>query len=137
MRLDNYSHEAGFSYLGLDGKPVKRTPWTDPYSYDEFVLHKSKDFNEITTYWVYSDRLMEWNYERFESACEAVWHNRGQLFYNRTPKDINKFLNLYFGKEVGLTAVVQGCNGSNGCPYWIFGYEAYYDDPEEEQFMSL
>ncbi len=37
--------------------------------------------------------------------------------------EINKFLNLYFGKEVQLTAVLQGCNIGNGFPYWIFAYK--------------
>lgn len=112
-----------YDYVGLDGKPVKCTPWTDPYSYDEFVLFKADDFNAMDS-WVYSDRMLQWNRKEFEDAVHEVWPKKtgSQMFYNRKPEDITRFLSLYFGKEVKLTAVLQGCNVSNGYPYWIFAY---------------
>lgn len=112
-----------YGYVGLDGKPVKRTPRTDPYGYDEFVIFKADDFNE-TDSWVYSDRMRQWDRQAFENAVHEVWPVKTgcQLFSDRKPEDLNRFLSLYFGKEVKLTAVLQGCNVSNGYPYWIFAY---------------
>lgn len=112
-------------YLGLSGKPVKRTPQTHPYSYDEFVVFKSKRFDPMDCM-VYHDRMLQWNRAAFSKAVREVWPDKphGQMFNGRKPEDINKFLNLYFGKEVELTAVLQGCNIGNGFPYWVFAYKA-------------
>lgn len=112
-----------YKYIGLDGNPIKRTPQTDPYGYDEFVLFKSENYDEMDN-WIYSDRMLQWDRKAFESAVHKVWPTRSgsQMFYDKKPEDLNKFLNLYFDKDVMLTAVVQGCNISNGYPYWIFAY---------------
>lgn len=109
-------------YYGLDGEPVKRTPRSHPYSYDDFVVYKSDDFDRVKTEMVYSDRLFGRSAKRFAFAAEAVWGNESTMFYNRAPEDINRFLNLYFGREVKLTVVLQGCNARSGYPYWVFGY---------------
>lgn len=110
-------------YLDLDGRPVKRTPRSHPYSYDDFVIYKSCDFKE-TDCMVYHDRMLQWDRKAFSDAAHEVWPEAtgSQMFYGKTPMDINRFLNLYFGKEVKLTAVLRGCNVGNGYPYWIFAY---------------
>lgn len=110
-------------YLDLNGNPIKRTPSEYPYSYDEYVLYKSPDFKQTDTM-VYSDRLLQWNWQAFEKAVSEVWPEtpHSQYFSGKKPQDINRFLNLYLGKEVKLTAVLQGCNWGNGYPYWIFAY---------------
>lgn len=123
VRMDGYEPSCFSLYFGLDGEPVRRTPHTHPYSYDDFVVYKSDDFDAACSHWAYSDRLLGWDYGKFNSAAMEVWHNQAQMFSGRAPEDINRFLNLYFGKEVKLTAVLQGCNASNGYPYWVFGYE--------------
>lgn len=114
----------GTMYLSLSGKPVKRTPWTHPYSYDEFVLFKSERFDPMDCM-VYHDRMLQWDGDAFSRAAREVWPDKphGQMFSGKEPGDINRFLNLYFGKEVELTAVLQGCNVGNGFPYWVFAYK--------------
>jgi len=111
-------------YYDLEGHPVKRTPIDHPYCYDEFVIYKSKDFDYHDNM-DYSDRLLQWNRDAFGKAATTVWPDKfeSQSFSNRSPEDINRFLNLYFGKEVKLTAILQGCNCSSGYPYWIFAYK--------------
>lgn len=109
-------------FCDINGTPVKHTPFTDPYSYDSYVIWKSPDFEEADCC-VYHDRMMSWNWDKFAEACHRVWGNGGQMFHNRHPKDIEKFLSLYFDKDVELTLVMQGCNVSNGYPYWVFGYK--------------
>lgn len=110
-------------YLDLDGKPIERTPETHPYSYQEFVVHKSQSFKK-TDNMVYHDRLLQWNRKAFSDAVREVWPEmpESQMFYGKKPEDIERFLSLYFGEEVNLTAVLQGCNVGNGFPYWVFAY---------------
>jgi hypothetical protein len=52
-----------------------------------------------------------------------VWNNEGQYFNNRKPQDIEIFLSKYLEKSITLTGIEEGCNVSNGYPYWIFYYK--------------
>lgn len=121
---DNYYRKCVPMYCDLEGKPVKKTPRSHPYSYDEFVLFKSEEFDQMDCM-VYSDRMLQWDRKTFSKAVREVWPDKpeGQMFSGKKPEDINRFLCLYFGKEVRLTAVLQGCNVGNGYPYWIFAYK--------------
>lgn len=109
--------------IGWDGERIMRTPSSYPYSYDPHFTWKSERF-ETTDRAVYSDRLFQWNSKAFNEAVAAVWPDDpvGQMFHSRNPVDIQRFLCLYFSKDVELTGVLQGCNVSNGYPYWIFAY---------------
>jgi len=109
--------------IGLDGKPVRRPRWQYPYSYDAYQLYKSADFRE-TDAMVYSDRLWEWSPAKFRKATAAVWPKmpRRQIFEGCSPTEMQKFLRLYLGEDVKLTALYQGCNVGNGYPYWILAY---------------
>ena len=66
---------------------------------------------------MYSDRLHQWDYEKYNRCCQKVFKNEGQQFYQRNPKEIEKFLSMYFDKQIKLTAIMQGCNQSSGFPY--------------------
>lgn len=109
-------------FVDLDGKPVKRDRYSYPYSYDPYVEWMG-DYQKGVSHPVYSDRLWQWDSKKYDRCCNEVWGNEGQYFNNRKPKDIERFLSLYFEKEVKLTVIMQGCNVSNGYPYWIFYYE--------------
>jgi hypothetical protein len=115
-------------YVDLDGRPVERTRNKYPYSYEPYVLWKG-DYKK-TDHVVYSDRLMQWDYDKFNKCCMKVWNNEGQYFDNRKPNDIENFLSKYYDKEIKLTAIMEGCNVSNGYPYWIFFYD--YDNHIEQ-----
>ena len=110
-------------YVDLKGRLVKRTPWSHPYNYDSFVLYKSPDYKDVNYCTEYSDRLYKRNWKKFNECCEAVFGNHGQLFDERSPEDINKFLNMYLEYPVKLTAVLNCCNQSSGFPYFCFIYE--------------
>ncbi len=71
---------------------------------------------------VYSDRLWQWDSEKYDRCCMGVWGNRGQMFYDRKPEEIQRFLSLYLGKEVVLTQIKQEQNASSGYDYWLFCY---------------
>lgn len=111
------------AYADLDGNPVKKTPWSSPYNYDSFAQWKSPDYKKEGSLCEYSDRLMRRNWDKFNKCCKEVWGNMGQYFDNRTPEEINKFLDMYLEHPVKLTAVVQCCNQSSGFPYWCFIFE--------------
>lgn len=110
--------------IGIDGKPIERTPETHPYSYDAFFEYMAPDYNESDRM-VYHDRMMQWDRKAFRNAVATVWPDKAesQMFYGKIPKDVEKFLCLYFDKPVRLTGILRGCNVSNGYPYWIFCYK--------------
>lgn len=109
-------------YFNLDGKEIKRTPISHPYSYEPFVQWIG-DYHKEKSHSVYSDRMFQWDSEKYNNYCEEIFGNHGQYFDNRDPNKINQFLNKYFGKEIKLTAILQCCNVSSGFPYWRFIYE--------------
>lgn len=119
---DWFKNPFGHMYLDLDGNPVERIKEEYPYSYDTYVVWK-KDYKQGAGNTVYSDRLWQWNYQKYNDCCQRVWGDQAQVFYDRVPEDIQKFLSLYFNKEVKLTVIMQGCNVSNGYPYWVFIFE--------------
>jgi len=108
-------------YVDLDGYPVSKTKEKYPYSYDPYVVWKG-DYDKNRDGATYSDRLLQWDYDKYNRCCREVWKNERQSFSERNPKDIEKFLSLYFGKEIELTVLMEGCNVSNGYPYWVFIY---------------
>lgn len=121
---DDYFGESVSMYCDLEGRPVERTPRSHPYSYGEFVLYKSERFDPMDCM-VYHDRMLQWDRAAFSKSVREVWPDRpqAQIFSGKKPEDIGRFLCLYFGKQVELTAVLQGCNAGNGCPYWVFAYK--------------
>lgn len=111
-------------FVDLNGVPIKRTPFTHPYNYDHYVIWKDdSNFDRTNDDAVYSDRLYQWDYEKYNKCCMSVFKNEGQNFNQRNPEDIEKFLSMYFDKQIKLTAVVEGCNQAYGYPYWLFFYK--------------
>lgn len=111
-------------YIGIDGKPVERTPDEYPYSYDTFFVYKAAEIGDLGE-GVYSDRMKIWDENKYKEATTAVWPEKPdrQFFYHCTPREIQKFLCLYLEKEVTLTAVLEGCNRYSGYHYWLFCYK--------------
>ena len=109
-------------FYDLKGRPTKKTPFNSPYSFDPYVTWMG-EYDENKSHTVYSDRMYQWDYKKFNQCCEEVFKNSGQFFDDREPKAINEFLNKYFDQKVKLTAIVKCCNVSTGFPYWRFEYE--------------
>lgn len=73
---------------------------------------------------VYSDRLLQWDYEKHNSLCKKYFGNEGQYWSGRDPKTIEKFLQDYLEKpNLVLCKIEQLENQSNGYPYWRFDYK--------------
>ena len=109
-------------YFNLKGEPIKRTPFTHPYSYDEYVQWM-ENYHKEKSHAVYSDRLQQWNSKKYSECWKEVSTGEDIYAANKNPNKINRLLNLYFGYEVKLTAILQGCNASSGFPYWVYIYE--------------
>ena len=71
---------------------------------------------------VYSDRLFQWEPDKFNELCKKYWGNTRQGFHGRKADEIEKFLCDYFGKTIIITQIITGLNKSNGYPYWGFSF---------------
>lgn len=111
-----------YDYVDINDKPVEKTKDEYPYSYDTYVVWQN-NYNKGKSNTVYSDRLYQWDYKKYNKCCREIWGNEEQYFSSRRPKDIEKFLSKYFNKEIKLTVIMQGVNACKGYPYWIFYYE--------------
>ena len=112
-------------FTDLYGNPVERTPYSHPYNFDQHVIWVSKDFDKNKIYSAeYSDRMLEWDREKFARCIQEIFRNQKTYFDDRNPKDIEKFLIKYFGHKLKLVAIEKCCNISTGYPIWIFHYEA-------------
>lgn len=107
-------------YVDLEGNAVRKNPITNPYDFDDYVEWKG-NYREFDSA-VYSDRLYQWDTEKYKKCYEQVFKNNGQRFDSKNVSGIRQFLSMYFGKEIELTAIMQGCNHTSGFPYWIFFY---------------
>lgn len=106
--------------VNIKGELVEKTPDKYPYSYEAFMKWK-KDYQR-TDEVVYSDRLISWDYDKYNKCSKAIWGNTRQTFDMRLPKQIEAFLSMYFNKCIILTGIEQCCNVSSGYPIWIFYY---------------
>ena len=108
----------------LDGNPVERTPHTHPYNFDQHVIWISEKFKKNKIYSAtYSDRMLEWDIEKFSRCSQEIFGDQKQYFDDRDPKDIENFLIKYFGHKLKLVAIEKCCNLSTGYPIWIFHFE--------------
>lgn len=106
------------SILGLTQNPNPKDKWSHPYSYDSFIVWYGNARKGDSV--VYSDRLVQWDYEKYMTCAKTIQaESTNNKFDINDPKQTEKFLSLYYGKQVTLTAIVEGCNVSNGYPYWI------------------
>ena len=133
MYTNSWGEEIKPKFVDIIGRPIERTPFEFPYTYDEYILWKDESFNINSYTAVYSDRLWEWDSTKYDKCCQEVFKNTGQRFDNRKPELIEKFLSLYFEKEIKLTAIIQGCNQQSGFPYWAF---LYVEKPQCSQPFS-
>ena len=125
---DQYGNILHFNhrYTDWNGNPVERTPDEYRYSYDAYVIKKIKDDYEDC---VYSDRLRQWDWDKHKELVKKHFGNEGQLWHNREFSKIEAFLRDFFDlPNLTLVGVMEGCNVSNGYPYWIFMFDRNKND---------
>jgi hypothetical protein len=112
---------------------------SNPYSYDPFVIYesavmiqpdgsiRSSEYSWVT-HTVYSDRLVQWDYDKHGDLCLKHFGNKGQYWDSREPSKIEAFLRDYLDEEnLVLIKITQHCNQSNGYPCWQFDYATRED----------
>ena len=101
-----------------DGNPVKKPKEPGSYSYDSFVTYQtSKDYDDAH----YSDRLSQWNREKYNELCVKHFGKAGDYWGGRSPKSIEAFLREYWDSPgLELVGIMECCNKSSGYPYWAF-----------------
>lgn len=110
------------SKLDTEGNMVKKTQSRYPYSYDTFIMAGEANI-EPTDSACYSDRLMQWDFKLHDKCLTEVFGDTGQFWSQRGFEDTEKFLQLYFkNTSIKLIRILQGCNASNGYPFWVFEY---------------
>ncbi len=90
----------------------------DEWGHDIVFENKTKPQHHV-----YSDRLVQWDYKKYNELSKKHFGNEGQYWDNRGIKAIENFLSEYFDKPVKLQRILKGENRSNGYPFWVFGYD--------------
>lgn len=93
-----------------------------PYTYDPFLIYFNEKAESESTVTIYSDRLWQWDYDKYNLLCKKHFGNEGQIWENREPEKIQAFLCDWTGKEVILIANIQYVNMLSGYPVWRFDY---------------
>lgn len=131
--VDYYDSYQKYIYLeDINGNPIEKTPFSNPYDYDSFVIFKHSNFNKENDYAVDSDRLSQWDNNKFKEATRIIrakYNIEYCTFIFRNRDAISDFMSIYYSKNIIVTAVVQNCNKNNGYPYWTI----YYKESDKEE----
>ena len=124
MDWKGYGNVCYSGYKDWKGNSIKRTPDNYSYSYDAYVIVKNAEKYEHT---VYSDRLFQFDSGKYNKFCQKHFGNEGQYWDNRSEEKIEAFLRDYYDKpDLRLIGIMQGCNVSNGYPYWVFMFNCKF-----------
>ncbi|MCW8829982.1 MAG: hypothetical protein OQK32_00495 [Gammaproteobacteria bacterium] len=100
--------------MGADGKCLRGLERQNKASAVE--EHKPKDT-------IYSDRLYEWDSDKYNTLCEKHFGDRGQWWNTREAEKIEAFLSDYLGRPVTLINIEKQENKATGFPVWRFDIE--------------
>lgn len=110
-----------FLSYGAPVDPSIRTKQTHPYSYDPITQYRNPAVKPNGT--IYTDRLLQWDFNKHDVLCEKHFGNRGQHWERRSPKKIEAFLRDWCDDEgLHLCAVIEYCNVATGFPTWRLDY---------------
>lgn len=116
--MNNYFYAFGILPTDLLGNKIERSKMDYPYSYSPFCYYLNGDIKDATAT-LYSDRLYQWDSEKYNELCKKHFGDKGQIWSGRSVETTEKFLAEYLDKEsVKVIAMIEGCNVSNGYPYW-------------------
>ena len=120
----NDNGESG--YLGVNGEIVERTPDKHPYSYDLYytwgALPTQEDEPDVIS--VYSDRMYQWDSEKFNSCMRKHTGTESQLWNSISPAKLQNMFREYFDKpNLKLVRIFNGCNHGNGNPLYLVHYK--------------
>ncbi len=88
----------GMGYINEFGEEVARTPMTNPYTYDGYIIYRNGK-NEEADDSVWSDRLYQWDAAKHDRLSKKHFGNAGNDYSGRDAKKIEAFLSDYFDKR--------------------------------------
>lgn len=98
----------------------RKTKFTHPYSYDPIVQYRASGESNGT---IYTDRLLQWDFEKHDKLCVKHFGNTGQYWDNREPEKIEAFLRDWCDdRGLMLIQVTEYCNQATGYPTWRLDY---------------
>lgn len=103
-------------------QPGYRTKAEHPWSYDPIIQYQVRE-SQRGDQGLYSDRMWQWDHDKFNKCTQEVWGNQGQYFNDRKPQDIERWISLYLRKPVQLISIEEHCNQATGYPVWFFTYK--------------
>lgn len=117
---------AAYTALTDDGLPVPKTKQMSPYAYSTFVQYddgstkgdpRTADPNLLI---LTSDRIIRHPF--YDRLAKKHFGGAGHYWESRDHKAIEAFLCDITEKKVTLHRVLEGCNASNGYPFWLFKF---------------
>lgn len=119
QRITIHGCVLGLHYVDEHDNPVERTKDTHPYSYDGYVVWRGGKNKEVTGT-AYSDRLREWDCEKYDTLSEK--YGNPASMNKKNPAEIEKFLQDYNNEpKLKLILIMEYCR-NNGYPVWRFDY---------------
>ncbi len=101
---------------------ITKSKISHPYTYSPFLIFFDEKVKKEATDTIYSDRLLQWDYEKHNRLCKKHFGNDGQMWHERDSKKIAAFLSDWTNKDIVLIANIQYVNMSSGFPVWRFDF---------------
>lgn len=96
-----------------------------PYNYSEFFIWKKGDVKAAGVEAVYHDRMQQWDYDKYKKSFAIASEDHPDSMSgipSMKQKQASLFMSTYQEMNCEVIAIAEGCNASNGYPYWIFWY---------------
>lgn len=115
--------------LAAFGGEGRRTPFTHPYNYDPFPTFICENYSQYATNisrsTIYSDRLRQWDWDKYNELCRKHFGDEGHYWDQRKPEAIEAFLRDWTDNpNLKLLMIEQQCNHATGYPLWRFDFTA-------------
>ncbi|MBX3528714.1 MAG: hypothetical protein KF904_21140 [Rhodoblastus sp.] len=105
--------------LGLDGRPIERTPRSNPYGFDaHYHYYRAYEGQRAT---IYSDRIAQQHYDKLTEARKKFPECWSMERFDL--EQAEGALSHVFDRKVKIVGVIFHCNRSTGYPVWAFEIE--------------
>lgn len=102
------------------GRRIPRIKAEHRYNYSAFVQERL-GFIEDANQTYFSDRLVDEDGPRARTLMAKHFGDDGDIWTNRSAKDIEAFLAEWLGRsDVHVLIVMEACDVSTGTAYWVF-----------------
>jgi hypothetical protein len=118
MTLDSYTHNGylAHEYDWVSPGLHNRTPGEALYGFSGYFLWRKFMQGDETVGGVYSDRMQQWDPEKWSEAMRG----RKQNWQTMSAQEAKEIIWAYYGSDYELVGYATECNVSNGYPLGIF-----------------